>query len=99
MPAAKQVRQPVLRVASDGQDVHVIFLDVCVTTDKREALDLSLSYQHPVERVAVMHRQPTRRDSVLGGDAQVSEAAVADPLGEIVWAKLAECLLDRYFPR
>ncbi|GIF75996.1 hypothetical protein Asi02nite_55140 [Asanoa siamensis] len=44
------------RVVLCGQDVNVVLLDVGVAGYQRQAFDLSLSYKHPIEGVAVVWR-------------------------------------------
>src|SRR5690242_14775183 len=61
------------RLASDDQDIHIVFLDIFVTSDKRRTFELSLSDWHPVERVAVVRRRAPRRDPMLGRDGEVPE--------------------------
>jgi hypothetical protein len=55
--------------------------------------------EHPVERIAVNHRQSGSSDRVVGAHGQRPEPAFLNPLREPgrFW-QLADCLLDSDFP-
>jgi hypothetical protein len=74
-------------------------LAVFVPCHQGEFFKLRLRDKHPVERIAVNHRQSSSGDGVVGADEQGPEPAFLDPLGEPGRLRqLADRLLDGDFP-
>lgn len=87
-----------MEAPSNGQDIDVVLLDVNVTGHQCQTFELGLGYQDAVEGVAVVHRQPSRCCSVLGGDVQGPEAAITYVLGQVGRVEFAKRLVDGDFP-
>jgi hypothetical protein len=82
------------------QKRHVVAGKRAVGRNEREVLDQCLSDQHPVERIAMVARQPGGRNSVRWLDRQHLKPRSVDHLVEQIDREfqVAERVLDRNFP-
>jgi hypothetical protein len=73
---------------SRPQRRHVVERDLRIACDENELLDLCLSYQHAVERVAVVAGKSSGGPSVVERDAQLIVGWVASRVQNLLQAVL-----------